>query len=127
MKIKCITISRTKKIPIFDEVTIKDDNMLCLNSLPESELNAMELSKDNKRLIFTELEPYIYAVSTNALFFSEYDREANDYEYSIDCKNIKIRDKQLWGDVVILKIINEKVYGLTTDEIDKYIMEIKDL
>lgn len=33
MKLRCITISDEKKIPILDEVTIKDNNMLYLDSI----------------------------------------------------------------------------------------------
>jgi len=125
MKLRCITISDVNKIPILDEVTIKDDNMIYLDNIEESNLNAKELSKDNKELNFLELKPYIYAISTKDSFFYGLDDSIKwDGTPSI-YKNIKIFEKQLWGDVVILKIINDNIYGLTNDEIDKYIELIK--
>lgn len=125
MKLRCITISDEKKIPILDEVTIKDNNMLYLDSIQESNLNAKELFKDNKELDFLELEPYIYAISTKDSFFCGLDDSIKWAGTPLVYKNIKIFEKELWGDVVILKIINHDIYGLTNDENDKYIKLIK--
>jgi len=125
MKLRCITINDQKQIPILDEVTIKDDNMLYLDNLKESNLNAKELFKDNKELDFLELEPYIYAISTKDSFFYGLDDSIKWDGTPSVYQNIKIFEKELWGDVVILKIINDNIYGLTNDEIDKYIKLIK--
>ena len=118
MKIKCIVIPVDKKIPILDEITLTEDNYIYVNTTtyPWSDLEIMEISKDNKKLNLTHLDNKIYAVSSNQAVFTYYD--APEY------KNIEINDIQLWGDVVILKIINDKVYDLTPDEIDYYIQKI---
>lgn len=127
MKLRCVRIAEDYKIPILDEITITKDNMLYIDNDIYSTLNSKEISIYNKELDFMELDPFIYAISTNTNLLTDYDEETKSSFSSplFINKNIKIQDKQLWGDIIIVKIVENKIYGLTEEEIDKYISLLK--
>lgn len=124
MKLRCITILENKLIPILDEVTIRN-NVLYLNENKYSTLNGFEISLNNVELKILNLENNIYSISLNEECLPEFNKNTRWYEISPVYKNIKLNGIQLWGDVVILKIIKDKVLELTINEVDKYIELIK--
>ena len=122
MKLRCITILEENHIPILDEITI-NNNYLYLDSNKYSTLNGIEISMNNINLTFTDLEDNIFAISLNEKNLVDFDKQTKWFKVSPVYKNIM----ELWGDVVIIKVINNNIYELSISEVDKYIELLKNM
>lgn len=120
MKLRCITITSDKKIPMLDQVTVTENNILYLDNLPYSNLNNINIFNEVE-LKYIDLGNYIFAISINEDILTNFDDKTKMYGIYPVYPNIKFINRPLWGDIVVLKIVDDKIYELTIDEVDDYI------
>ena len=109
MKIKCIR-KKANDRPFLDEVSIENETMYVYNR--QRVIYRIDLSK----ITFFEIDYNIVLIgNTDSNVFSVILEEI----YDMTEKNIKIDGKTLYGDIFIVKKIDNNILGLTTYEFDK--------
>ncbi len=120
MKLKCIR-KRAKEKAMIDEVIINKERLWVMDKNRRYTLFSLPLTSESDSIAYLELG---YNIILIALKTDDYvGMDIEQYEYFEIEYNLTINETALYGDIFVLKKVNNKYYELTLEEIDR-IMEL---
>ncbi len=120
MKLKCIR-KRAKEKVMIDEVIINNERLWVMDKNRRYTLFSLPLTSESDSIAYLELG---YNIILIALKTDDYvGMDIEQYEYFEIEYNLTINEIALYGDIFVLKKVNNKYYELTLEEIDR-IMEL---
>lgn len=120
MKLKCIR-KKANERPMIDEVIINKNRLWVMDKNRRYTLFSLPLTSESDSIAYLELDYNIILIALTTDNYVGMDIE--QYEYFEIEYNLTINETALYGDIFVLKKVNNKYYELTVEEIDK-IMEL---
>lgn len=115
MKLKCIR-KKANERPMIDEVIINKDRLWVMDRNKKCTLFSLGLDCDNDSIAYLELAYNIIliAIKTDNLTIADFEM----YEWYEIEENITVQDIKLYGDIFVLKKVENNYCELNVKEID---------